>query len=473
VAHPTNPRSEQDGELFASRYRKVELLGAGGMGTVWLAEKSGPGNFTQRVVIKQIHEHMAKQPEFVTRFEDEARLAGLLHHPNIVRVEDFGNADDVLYLVMEHVQGSELHELVQNRGQLPIPIVLAMAIDIAKALAYAHDLTDYEGNALKVVHRDVSPQNIMITQTGDAKLLDFGIARATSNQVETRVGIVKGKLGYLSPEQVEGRPLDGRSDQFTLGIVLYELLSGRRLFDGKSDLGILTRIQKADVPHLGRLATDLPDGLSSIIMRCLQRAPSARFDDCNQLARALGNSLRVVGGRLPSEDFQHWWEHGDFIGNPHRNPKEASAATAQVDTTTVAPEEATVIAAVDKVQGQVAPRNADTALAAETEDFESNGAEEPTRLISSELLTRKSEASNQEADDAYQNQPPAHGESSDRIEHPRTGQQHNDTDHQSLGGPVATLVLLALAILIAVFGFQAIQKGANPSDALVDHSEAP
>ena len=198
MAHPTNPQSEQDGELFASRYRKVELLGAGGMGTVWLAEKSGPGNFTQRVVIKQIHEHMAKQPEFVTRFEDEARLAGLLHHPNIVRVEDFGNADDVLYLVMEHVQGSELHELVQNRGQLPIPIVLA--IDIAKALAYAHDLTDYEGNALKVVHRDVSPQNIMITQTGmPNSILHVWppvINRNPCCERQTRIP---------QPEQVEGR----------------------------------------------------------------------------------------------------------------------------------------------------------------------------------------------------------------------------------------------------------------------------
>ena len=509
MTHPTNPGSEQDRQLFAGRYKKVELLGAGGMGTVWLAEKSGPGNFSQHVVIKQIHEHMAKQPEFVTRFQDEARLAGLLHHPNIVRVEDFGNADGVLYLVMEHVQGAELQELVQSHGQLPLPIVLAMAIDIAKALSYAHDLKDFEGKALQVVHRDVSPQNIMITRTGESKLLDFGIARATSNQVETRVGVVKGKLGYLSPEQVEGRPLDGRSDQFTLGIVLYELLCGGRLFDGKSDLGILTRIQKADVPHLGRLATDLPEGLTSIVMRCLQRMPSARFDDCGQLAKALNNTLRSLGGRLPTEAFEAWWQEASVAGDPHtmrdmatldhegppdgisagrlvsRRAQEAVQEAAPDDVTVVAnqsdlstarpapPEEATLIARTGDIKPSQPADVDERTLVASTADLVPSSTEEPTRLVSSESLARSDAASAVEAsppDEWSIASKSSQGQGLNPLPQQATGGEGN---HQSLGGPIMTAVLLIFTVLIAIIGFQAVRSDSNPGETLVEQHQAP
>ncbi len=488
VAHPTNPNSGQASELFAGRYRKVEMLGAGGMGTVWLAEKSGPGNFTQRVVIKQIHEHMAQQPEFVTRFEDEARLAGLLHHPNIVRVEDFGSADGVLYLVMEHVQGAELQELVQSMGQLPLRVVLAMAVDIANALAYAHDLKDYDGKALKVVHRDVSPQNIMITRTGDAKLLDFGIARATSNQVETSIGVVKGKLGYLSPEQVEGRPLDGRSDQFTLGIVLYELLCGGRLFDGKSDLGILTRIQKADVPHLGRLATDLPDGLTAIVMRCLHRSPNARFDDCTQLAKALGNTLRHVGGRLATEEFEAWWQQGRIVGDPHTNRDIPPLGTQKLvdevfgqvgpgetaspeDQTRVAqassfgiaeraPEEATVIASTGDLAEPQALAGDDATVITNPGELQSRSVEEPTRVTGVPSPSPRPVQ-------------PARSPSSEHRAVEDAPAPGPEQENQMLGGPLVTVILLLFALVAGVVWFQSMGGDGNPGEALVQQGRAP
>lgn len=477
VVHPTNPQSEQDGELFAGRYRLRELLGAGGMGQVWLADQHGPQGFMRRVVIKRIHEHMAQQQEFVTRFEDEARLAGLLKHPNIVRVDDFGDHQGTLYLVMEHVEGTDLPALTERVGQLPLRIVLQIGVDIAKALAYAHELSDLEGKALKVVHRDVSPQNIMVTRNGQAKLLDFGIARATSNQIETTVGVVKGKLGYLSPEQVEGGQLDGRSDQFTLGIVLYELLSGGRLFDGKSDLAILTRIQKADAPHLGRLMTGLPEGLAEMIMRCLQRAKGRRFADCSDLARALEACLRQQGGRCEGLEFQRWWSGHEIMADDQTRMDDFGQLTEE---SPPGPEEPTVVTASGSIRAQKLDEReeptqvADSGTIGRVFSQEQAADDDATNTALEEVATLRSFDSLPDPELGRAKRPlkdelPSHSKPPTK---PTETHRSQEAD-QSLGGPVGTAILLVALALLGLFWFQVHGDTGDPSQQLVNQERAP
>ena len=260
--------------LFADRFDIIKLLGRGGMAEVWLAEQKGIRGFARRVVIKQMLSHLAEDREFVRRFEDEARVAALMKHSNVVRVEDFGEASGVPYLVMEYIEGEDLvvlAERAQERGErLPPRLVLQIGIDIARGLHAVHHLTTYEGAPLNVVHRDVSPQNIMVDLEGHAKLLDFGVARAATNQVKTRVGILKGKIAYFSPEQSRGEPLDGRSDQFALGVVLWECLAQRRLFGGRPDIEVMNAIVQGPRQPPSQVLRDVPPVLDGIVLQALQ-----------------------------------------------------------------------------------------------------------------------------------------------------------------------------------------------------------
>ena len=295
--------------LFAERYQLIERLGRGGMGDVWLAEQHGLRGFRRRAVIKRIHAHLADNTDFVASFEDEARLAAQLDHPHIARVEDFGETDGTLYLVMEYVQGWDLKALGQLGEGLgtgvPTPLILKVIAETARALHYAHEVTDLDGQALKVVHRDVSPHNIMVTPLGATKLLDFGVARSTGQRQSTRAGLVKGKLSYLSPEQVRSQPLDGRSDLFCLGIVFWELVTRRRLFKGTSELEILKRISKAVIPDRD-LKADCPPSVAPLLHRVLQRSPEDRFATGLAFAEAIEGVLAELGGVPSARQCSEW-----------------------------------------------------------------------------------------------------------------------------------------------------------------------
>ncbi|MDE0883797.1 MAG: serine/threonine-protein kinase [Myxococcota bacterium] len=252
--------------LISDRYHLLRKIASGGMAEVWLAEQRGPGSFVRRLVIKTIHAHFAEDENLVTAFADEARLAALLHHPHIVRVEDYGEHNGRPYLVMEHLQGQNLKQLASlANGQnlrLPERLVLQLGIQMAEALHYAHQLNDDQGQPLGVVHRDVSPQNIMLMPNGTAKLVDFGIARAASNEGKTVTGTLKGKLAYLSPEQASGKKgIDHRADQFSLSVVLWELLIGSRLFASDSDVSTLKRVAFGDIPSLALYGARYPQPL--------------------------------------------------------------------------------------------------------------------------------------------------------------------------------------------------------------------
>jgi serine/threonine protein kinase/TolB-like protein len=281
-------------ELTAfGRYRLVGQLGEGGMAVVHRAVVQGPEGFERQVVVKRILPELARYPEFTKMLLAEARLCGLLHHPGIVQVNEVGEVDGQYYLAMEYVDGVDLATVMKRSSELgrPMPEGLAcfVAAELADALAYAHALTGSDGRPLEIVHRDVSPSNVMLTRQGGVKLLDFGIAKAKSQvrDERTRTGTLKGKLSYMSPEQADGLPIDRRSDLFALGIVLYECLTVERLFRGGDDLETLRKVREAKVWPPSSVRPELSPDVDAVVVKLLARLPEARYQTGADAAAAL------------------------------------------------------------------------------------------------------------------------------------------------------------------------------------------
>ena len=271
-------------------YVLSERLGSGGMAEVWVGQDSRADR-SQQYAIKRILPQLAKDARFVAMFCDEARICSALHHPNIVRVVDFGEDKGELFMAMEYVEGTSCARLLRSvaaKGRrFPLSVALFIAREVIEALAYAHDARDEHGRALAIVHRDVSPGNILVSESGDVKLTDFGIVRSEFIARRTYPGELKGKIGYMSPEQVVGGDVDSRSDLFTLGIVLSEMLLTRPLFPGRSEMETLTRIYEADLRTLEQHGDDLPGPLVEILRWTLQRRPNDRPHSARDLAEAL------------------------------------------------------------------------------------------------------------------------------------------------------------------------------------------
>jgi len=277
------------------RYTLVKKLATGGMAEIWLARQSGLAGFNRFVVIKKILAHLSEEKTFVDMFLDEARTSAQLNHPNIVQIYDLGREGDSYFIAMELISGEDL-AAIADRGRRtghPLPVTLAARIvaDTCKALHYAHHLRGSTGRPLEIVHRDVSPQNILVTYGGDVKVVDFGIAKAASRSEHTKTGMLKGKFSYMSPEQCRGAPLDLRSDIFALGIVLYESITGTRLFKHDSELMILDMITKRSVPPPSRVRSGIPEALDRIALRALAKSPDRRYSDALDLGRDLERFL--------------------------------------------------------------------------------------------------------------------------------------------------------------------------------------
>ena len=240
-------------------------LGSGGMAEVYLARRSGPRGFTKRVALKRILPELSEDSQLIQMFCDEARIAATLNHPNIAQVIEFGEHEGEFFIVMEYVDGvscSALLRAASQRGEsLPIGAALYVAHEVLHALAFAHEATDESGRALGVVHRDISPSNVLVSRVGNVKLIDFGITRSLLAERRTYPGELKGKLRYMSPEQILGADVDARSDLFAVGIVLTEMIAGRSLFSGRSDLEILTRISRGELGLVreGGIEKDITD----------------------------------------------------------------------------------------------------------------------------------------------------------------------------------------------------------------------
>ncbi|MBN2361127.1 MAG: PhnD/SsuA/transferrin family substrate-binding protein [Deltaproteobacteria bacterium] len=288
------------------RYEILERLATGGMAEIFLATEHGVAGLERLVVVKRILPHLAIHESFVEMFLREARFAARLNHPNIVQIYELGQDAGAFFIAMEYIEGTSVRDLMAqaDRAARPLPLAAALSIAIqASAGAHAaHELTDAQGRPLNLVHRDISPHNLMVTGAGHVKLLDFGVAKADVPAAEhTQTGELKGKLHYLSPEQCRHEPLDRRSDIFALGIVLWEMLSGRRLFKRESELETLQAIVESQVPALRDLRDDLPRSVERVVTTALARDRAHRYQSADSLRRALLGAAEAAGVN-PSAD---------------------------------------------------------------------------------------------------------------------------------------------------------------------------
>jgi serine/threonine-protein kinase len=291
---------DETGSKHLDRYELVAELAAGGMATVFLARLRGLGGFQRFVAIKRLHPHLQHEQEFVQMFLDEARLAAGIHHPNVVPILEVGATPAGYYLVMEYIEGDTLARLLARAASvpdapLPARVAVRVVLDTLAGLHAAHELRDDFGRNLQIVHRDVSPQNVIVGVDGIARITDFGVARAASRLTSTRAGQMKGKLAYMPPEQARGEEIDRRADVFSAGIVLWETLCMRRLFKGETDAETLNRVVVAPIPRLRDHAPQLPQELDDILARALEREREARFASCVDFADAIERAAGAHG----------------------------------------------------------------------------------------------------------------------------------------------------------------------------------
>lgn len=296
------------------KYRLIAELGHGGMAEVYLAVVQGPAGFNKLVVIKQIRPQLATDPEFLSMFLDEARLAARLSHPNVVQTNEVGQEGDRYFIAMEYLEGQPLNRVLHRIGRdggLTLSMHLRIIIDMLVGLHHAHELTDFDGTPLNVVHRDVTPHNVFVTYDGQVKVVDFGIAKAMNSSAETRLGVVKGKVAYMAPEQARGERVDRRADIFSAGVMLWEAATGRRLWKGIPDLTVLHRLINGDIPSPRDIDPEVPEGLEKIVMKALALRREDRYSTSVELATALEElldstndktSLREVG-KLVAKHF--------------------------------------------------------------------------------------------------------------------------------------------------------------------------
>ncbi len=291
----------------------MEKIATGGMAEVYKARMSGVDGFQKIVAIKKILPHMAASEDFITMFADEAKLAAQLNHPNIIHIYDLGKVENSYYIAMEYVEGRDLRSILKSGSEhgLPLPPELALFIasKLGAALDYAHRRKDFDGKDLSLVHRDVSPQNVLISFEGDIKLCDFGIAKAASKSSQTQAGALKGKLQYMSPEQASGKALDRRSDLFSLGSVLYEMLTGEKLFAGDSDLTILEQVKNAKALPPSTKNPDVPKRVDSIVLKALAKNPEDRYQNASDLQRDLESVLYTYSPAPGSADIAIYLHH--------------------------------------------------------------------------------------------------------------------------------------------------------------------
>jgi serine/threonine-protein kinase len=280
------------------RYELLDRLGVGGMAEVYRARVSGPAGFRRDVVLKRLLPVNEDDPEFVNMFRDEARILGVLNHPNVVQALDFGVDHGAPYLVLEYLDGPSLGRVLRAGRAVAPAIAAHVAREICRALDYMHRAADLDGTPLGLVHRDVTPSNIVVTRAGAVKLLDFGIAKFARALQSTRAGFVKGKSAYLAPEQLQGLAFDGRADVFSLGVVLHELLTGRRLFAGDTDLATMRNVLHLKVPLPSRVRAGISPALDHIVLRALARNPARRYATAADMARDLDEVVLASGLRL-------------------------------------------------------------------------------------------------------------------------------------------------------------------------------
>ena len=299
-----NAKPQQDP---AQRYQVIKKLDAGGMAEIFLAKSLSIQGMEKHVAIKRVLPSLTKNQKFIEMFLDEARLSIVLNHANIVQVFDVSQSGGTYFIVMEYVDGFNVRHLFQRASEIglriPVPVVTYIIIETCKGLEHAHTKRDLEGKHLRIVHRDLSPPNILISRSGEVKITDFGLAKATSQLTRTDPGVVKGKYSYLSPEVTEGKQADLRADIFAAGIVMWELLANRRLFFGKTDVETVDMVRKAEVPSLTKLNPDVSPELETIVNKALARDPKKRYTSARERGEELADLLAKQGTKATAFDL--------------------------------------------------------------------------------------------------------------------------------------------------------------------------
>ena len=309
------------------KYRLIKLIAAGGMAEVYLARQAGAAGFEKQVCLKRILPHLARDKQFVDMFLNEARLAAQLDHPNIVSIFDLGESNGNYFIAMEFIDGPSLRSVAKRAAELnellPVAEVLKVIAQAAGGLQYAHDLADARGQPLGLVHRDISPDNILVHRNGTVKVVDFGIAKAAGGAGATRTGTLKGKVAYMPPEQLRGETLDRRVDVFALGVVLFELLAGHRPWDAPSEVALIGRIMTEDAQPLSELRDDATPELVHIVQRALAKDREQRYQTCNEFQADLEQLIVMLGQSITSSRI------ADFVraySPPAEPPQEGTGA---------------------------------------------------------------------------------------------------------------------------------------------------
>ncbi len=297
------------------KYTLIRKLALGGMAEIFLALQRSMAGFEKLIVVKRVLPHLAKDQAFIELLLTEARIAATLNHPNVAHIYDVGEVHGQFYIAMEHIHGEDLRSIVRqmkkvNETSFPLEHAIAIVLGCCAGLSYAHEKTNLDGAPMEIVHRDVSPQNILVTFTGDVKLVDFGIAKAGRSTAEdTGTGQLKGKIPYMSPEQAQGLPLDGRSDVFSVGVILFELCTGKRLFRGANEMETLKKIVEEEYPRPRSINPNLPERLEKIILKSLEKDLSARYQSAREMQAELEDMIRAEQMKVSPLTLASWMQH--------------------------------------------------------------------------------------------------------------------------------------------------------------------
>ncbi|AWV90971.1 serine/threonine protein kinase [Bradymonas sediminis] len=295
--------------MAEQRYQVIERIDAGGMAEVFKANSTSLQGYQKLVAIKRVLPELTQNERFVRMFLDEAKVSLHLNHTNVVQVFDLGIADETYFIVMEYVDGSNLKKIIQLLGQkkqrLSVEQAVYIALQVCQGLAHAHALLDQRGAHLGIVHRDISPPNVLLSREGEVKITDFGLAKARDQAEVTDPGVVKGKFGYLSPEAATGENVDARTDLFAVGILLWEMIAGRRLFLGETDYKTLQLVREAKIPSLAQFGCRVPPRLEHILKRALARDPAQRYQSAKELGAHLARFLFEYGKVVSAFDIAH------------------------------------------------------------------------------------------------------------------------------------------------------------------------
>ncbi|WP_375772699.1 protein kinase [Archangium gephyra] len=395
------------------KYLLLERINVGGMAEVFTAKAFGVEGFERILAIKKILPTMAEDEEFITMFIDEARISVELNHANVVRIDELGKHEDTYFIAMEYVAGRDLRTLLERYRRrkeiMPTAQAVFIASKMCEGLDYAHRKKDARGQDLGIIHRDVSPQNILISYEGEVKIIDFGIAKAANRSQKTQAGILKGKFGYMSPEQVRGLPIDRRSDVFAVGVILYEMLTGERLFVGESDFSTLEKVRNADVPMPRQFNPNIPAGLEKVLMKGLARDAEDRYQWASDLQEDLMRFLLAGDAIYSSKHLSAYMKEAfaeDIVREAEKMERYASIERPeQIETTGVTGELSRAPRRQQSLPAMSAPGRAPTAPAqpavnsgyvpppTDDELAELDGAGDKTQIFDPSLVVPRPEAS--------------------------------------------------------------------------------